>query len=115
MTHSLRLADAVIDRQRALLVLPADLPFLRRELIEAVVRAPAADVVYPRAGPRPGHPVRFSSEARRRLGALPDGDTLRALRDDPALTRLEAGEADAVSQLDVDDEAGYARAVALLK
>jgi CTP:molybdopterin cytidylyltransferase MocA len=104
MTHSLRLAHAAIDPASALLVVPADLPFLDGELIARVASAPQADVVYPTWNGRPGHPVRFSVAARARLAQLPEGDTLRVLRDDPALIRRSIGPVDARTQFDIDTE-----------
>jgi molybdenum cofactor cytidylyltransferase len=115
MTHSLRLADAAVDRTRALLVLPGDLPFVDAALIERVAHAPEADVAYPVCGHRPGHPVRFSPRARALLPRLADGDTLRLLRDEPSLTRVPAGVAEPDSQLDIDDPAAYDGALARLR
>jgi nicotine blue oxidoreductase len=115
MTHSLRLADAAFDPAHSLLVVPADLPFLGADLVKRVAAASSADVAYPICGARPAHPVRFSPAARALLAGLPEGDTLRALRDHPALSRTIAGEAEARSQVDIDDPAAYDGALAQLR
>jgi CTP:molybdopterin cytidylyltransferase MocA len=54
---------------------------------------------------RPGHPVRFGARARAALDALPDGDTLRRLRDDPAFSRTTFVVEDAATQRDLDTPA----------
>jgi len=96
MTHSLRLANAAIDAGDALLVLLADMPWMTRGIVDAVLaQAGDADVCYPTRDGIGGHPVYFSPRARDRIAALPDGDALKSLRDDPHLVRrtiaLEAG------------------------
>ncbi len=100
MAHSLRLADRAIDPASDVLVLLADMPYVRREAIEAVAIALARgfDVAYPVDGARRGHPVGLSSRARRFLANLPDGDTLRDLRDD---ARLRA------ARVEIDDVGCY--------
>ncbi|HVA29139.1 MAG TPA: NTP transferase domain-containing protein, partial [Candidatus Baltobacteraceae bacterium] len=90
MTHSLRCALTRIAPDRAIGVLLADVPFITAQTIARIESelAPSIDVAYPtdRDG-APGHPVIFAASLRARLEALPDGDTLRALRDDPQLRR----------------------------
>jgi len=89
MAHSLRLADAAIDPSESLLVLLADMPWIAPAIVDAVVAAAGdADVCYPIRNGIGGHPVFFSPRARAKIAALPDGDSLRTLRDDPALTRV---------------------------
>lgn len=89
MAHSLRLADAAIDPNDALLVLLADMPWITRAIVDAVIAAAGdADVCYPVRDGIGGHPVSFSPRARAKIAALPDGDSLRTLRDDPGLTRI---------------------------
>lgn len=88
MTHSLRLANAAIDANDALLVLLADMPWITRAIVDTVIAgAGDADVCYPIRDDIGGHPVRFSARARTKIAALPDGDSLRSLRDDATLTR----------------------------
>lgn len=105
MTSSLQAADGAIDTALALGVLVADKPFIMETTLLACERAarPGADVVYPvsPAG-EPGHPVIFSPRARRLLDALPHGDTLRALRDDPSLARVAVPCDDRGAFLDLD-------------
>ena len=89
MAHSLRLADAAIDPNDALLVLLGDMPWITRAIVDAVIAAAGdADVCYPVRAGIGGHPVYFSPRARAKIAALPDGDSLRSLRDDPSLTRV---------------------------
>lgn len=103
MSHSLRLADEHIDRSHGLLVLLADMPFMTRAIVDAIVNgAGDADVCYPQRAGVGGHPVHFSSHARPKIAALPDGDTLRGLRDDPALARLAIDVADDGAYRDID-------------
>jgi CTP:molybdopterin cytidylyltransferase MocA len=88
MAHSLRLANAAIDASASLLVLLADMPWITPAIVDAVIVAAGdADVCYPVRDGIGGHPVFFSPRARAKIPALPDGDSLRALRDDPGLTR----------------------------
>lgn len=89
MSHSLRLADACVARGGSIAVLPADLPFIEEATVCAIAEASdGVDVTYPvSAAGSPGHPVIFSSQARRFLRDVPQGDTLRALRDHPSLSR----------------------------
>lgn len=112
MTHSLRLADAAIaDPEAALVVLLADTPFVDAALVRRVVTARGdADLAYPVRDGAAGHPVVFGPRPRSRLAALPDGDTLRALRADPRWTRVEVACGDERPFLDVDTPADLERA-----
>lgn len=102
MAHSLRLAVAMLDGDFGVLL--GDKPFLRAQTLHVLERAlDGADVVYPvRADGVPGHPVLFASHLRERALALPDGDTIVRLRDDPSLrrTRLEIHDGGAFDDLD---------------
>lgn len=105
MTHSLALADAALPPQAALIVVLGDKPLLTAELVARLCALSGdADVVYPvhpQSG-EPGHPVVFSPRARTKIAALPDGDSLRLLRDDPALRRKTVPCEDAGAFFDVD-------------
>jgi CTP:molybdopterin cytidylyltransferase MocA len=89
MAHSLALADAVIDADGPIAVLLADLPDITGADVAAVVSNydDSTDVVVPRCGNRLTHPVIFGPRARRNIALLPDGDTIKQLRDDPGLRR----------------------------
>ena len=105
MAHSLALADAAIPPDRSIVVLLGDKPLASERLVEAVCAQGAqADVVFPRDphSGEPGHPVLFSARARAKIAELPDGDSLRSIRDDPALVRVELSIADRGAYLDVD-------------
>lgn len=105
MTHSLALANAAIPQERALIVLLGDKPLVGTRLIAQVSDAlEGADVVYPRHPQtgEPGHPVIFSPRARTRIASLPDGDSLRELRDDPELVHREIAITDLGAYFDVD-------------
>ncbi|HEY5257057.1 MAG TPA: nucleotidyltransferase family protein, partial [Candidatus Baltobacteraceae bacterium] len=103
MAHSLRLANAAIGERKAIVVLLADMPFMTRAIVDAVVGgAGNADVCYPQRAGVGGHPVLFSAHARTKIAALRDGDTLRSLRDDPSLTRRTIDVADDGAYRDVD-------------
>ena len=89
MSHSLALADAAIANSEPIAVLLADLPDITPAAIAAVVDAydEGIDVVVPRYRDTFVHPVVFGPRARRKIAALPDGDTIRSLRDDTSLQR----------------------------
>ncbi len=105
MAHSLKLADAALPQDSALIVLLADKPLVTNALILQVYDLmPGADVAYPfnPATGEPGHPVILSARARVKIQKLPDGDTLRLLRDDPSLVHrvLETNEVGAFFDVD---------------
>ena len=103
MAHSLRLANAAIGERESIVVLLADMPFVTSAIVDAVVKgAGDADVCFPQRAGVGGHPVLFSVRARTKIAALPDGDTLRSLRDDPSLTRRTIDVADDGAYRDVD-------------
>jgi molybdenum cofactor cytidylyltransferase len=89
MTHSLKLANARIAGDHAVVVLPADLLHVTRDDVAWIVEQSVGfDVTFPaRADGTPGHPVVFSSAARAYIDELPDGDTIRQLRDRRGLRR----------------------------
>jgi molybdenum cofactor cytidylyltransferase len=105
MAHSLALADEAISPGDALVVLLGDKPLVSERLIAELCAAlGSADVAYPvdaRSG-APGHPVVFAASARRGIAALPDGDNLHALRDDPSLVRRAVRSEDEGGFFDVD-------------
>jgi molybdenum cofactor cytidylyltransferase len=104
MAHSLRLANARIDANRSMAVLPADLALIERDHVARVVDAlGSADIVYPvRSDGTPGHPVVFSARARSFIDELPDGDTIRLLRDRPELERTTLAIEEAWPYADID-------------
>jgi CTP:molybdopterin cytidylyltransferase MocA len=57
----------------------------------------------------------FGPRARARIAGLPDGDTLRALRDDPGLRRVEVPETEDRAFADVDTPEDFARLRAALE
>jgi CTP:molybdopterin cytidylyltransferase MocA len=109
MSHSLVLADAVIARDEPIAVLPADLPDITSAALAAAIGAydDIVDVVIPRYGEAFVHPVIFGPRARQMIAALPDGDTIRRLRDDPSLRRRIVT-ADRAASLDIDTPSEYA-------
>ena len=105
MSSSLLAAHRAIDADATLAVLLADKPFVRRETLEFCEREFAAhgcDVLVPELLGERGHPVYFSPKARVRLEALPPGDTLHRVRDDPALVKLSVHCNDRGILLDLD-------------
>ncbi len=105
MTHSARLASAEVSPRASLVVVLVDMPYVDAELVRWVAEAPDAEIAYPLVGGRAGHPVRFGPAARQKLRSLPDGDTLRTLRDDPTLSRITFAVRDANTQIDLDTPA----------
>jgi len=89
MSHSLKLAHAVVDPSHAIAVLPADLACITADDVRAIAGAlDDHDVVFPvDGGGVPGHPVVFSPRARAYICELHDGDTIRELRDRSGLRR----------------------------
>jgi len=110
MSRSLQLADAAIAPDEPIAVLLADLPDCDEAAIARVVDAYDAtvDIVIPRAGSRLGHPVVFGPAARRKIAALPEGDTQQQLRNDPSLRRRIVDVPDATAFTDIDTEAELA-------
>lgn len=110
MAHSLALANQAIPSGAALIVLLADKPLVTPQLIARLCEAADdADIVFPR-NPKthePGHPVIFSPRARARIPLLPDGDTLRTLRDDPELARRAVTLEDRGAYFDIDTAAEF--------
>ncbi len=107
MAHSLRLANQVIPGTEPVAVVLGDLPDITAADIDAAVAAydDAVDIVLPNAS-QATHPVIFGPLARRKIAALPDGDTIRQLRDDPALRRRFFT---AAAQIDIDTPDDYRR------
>jgi molybdenum cofactor cytidylyltransferase len=108
MAHSLYLGNAVVNETEAIAVLLADLPDITPSAIAAAIEAydDTVDVVIPRCGETFGHPVVFGPRARRKIAALPDGDTLHRLRDDPDLRRRVVA-ADSGCLTDIDTPSDY--------
>jgi molybdenum cofactor cytidylyltransferase len=114
MTRSLALADAAVtDRDAALAVLLGDTPLVDADLLARVAaNLGEADVAYPIHEGRPGHPVVFGPRPRAMLAAWPEGDSLRALRDDARWRRAPLPVAGEAPFLDVDAPADLERAAA---
>jgi molybdenum cofactor cytidylyltransferase len=110
MSHSLALADAVIAPSEPIAVLLGDLPDITSAAIAAVIGAydETVDVLIPRHGETFVHPVVFGPRARRNIAALPDGDTIRSLRDDPTLRRRIVP-ADRSALTDIDTPGDYTK------
>jgi molybdenum cofactor cytidylyltransferase len=107
MAHSLRLANARIDAAHAIAILPADLALIEPEHVTLVTESLAdVNVVYPvRLDGTPGHPVVFSPYARSFIGELPDGDTIRQLRERDGLSRRTIVVEEAWPYADIDTRA----------
>jgi CTP:molybdopterin cytidylyltransferase MocA len=107
MAHSLALADTALPRDVPVIVLLGDKPLVSKALIARVYTfATDADVTYPvnEQSGEPGHPVVFSARAREKIRELPDGDSLKRLRDHPSLTRRMFKTCDPGAFFDVDTE-----------
>ena len=106
MAHSLRLANEVVPVDEPLAVLLGDLPDITAAAIARVIGAydESIDVVVPHAGDLPAHPVIFGPLARTKIAALPDGDTLRTLRDDPSLRRRFVDVDEALTDIDTPED-----------
>jgi molybdenum cofactor cytidylyltransferase len=111
-------AEAYGSTCDALAVALGDQPLLTPATIAALVtawEAGAGPVVRATYGGRPGHPVLFARPALDRLPALRGDEGARELlRDNPGWIRsVEVGQVG--DDMDVDDEAGLARAGELLR
>ncbi len=107
MTYSVALADAKIPEDVPIAVLLADKPLVTASLITElcdIAAAAGADVVYPQHPEtgEPGHPVIFSPRARKKIRSLPEGDTLKLLREDASLERRVLVTADRGAYFDID-------------
>jgi CTP:molybdopterin cytidylyltransferase MocA len=113
MSWSLKLADAAVAADSALLVVLGDMPYLTREVICEVIAAyrPGIDVVVPTYRGERGHPVLLSPRARALIPQLPDGDTIRRIRDTTSLVRIEhpVDTAAVVRDVDLPDELAAVR------
>lgn len=112
MSHSLRLANRALSAPHArLMVLLADTPLVDSDVVRRVLACTEdADVAFPiSVDGKPGHPVVFAVRARREIDALPDGDTIRTLRDDPRFSRATVRFIDDRPFTDVDTPADYER------
>jgi molybdenum cofactor cytidylyltransferase len=119
MSRSLKIAGAAVPQTETLGVLLADTPLIGPSTLldlEARLQADDWDVCYPvsREG-RAGHPVYFGPSARQRLAGLPDGDTLRLLRDEPRLRTCRVPCEDPGAFLDLDSPQAWAAAEARLQ
>jgi molybdenum cofactor cytidylyltransferase len=118
MTSSLKAAGEFIEPGAAIGILLADKPLLTEATLVACERALAtseSDVLYPiDANGDGGHPVYFTARARELIAALPDGDTLRQLRDDPRLTSSALRIDDPGAYLDLDTPGHWQQAETIL-
>jgi molybdenum cofactor cytidylyltransferase len=104
MSYSLKIADCAIGSDASLLVFLADKPLVSQIILERVCTQ-RAQVAFPlhAAHGTPGHPVFFDVTVRPRIAALPDGDTLHRLRDDPSFVRSAVPVIDEGAFFDVDE------------
>jgi len=90
MAHSFEIANGAAPPENAVLVFLGDKPLVTATLANAVVQraiASEADVCFPEREGVGGHPVFFSPNARSRV-EVQTGESLQALRDDPALVKV---------------------------
>lgn len=112
MAHSLALANAAAAAEAALLVFLGDKPLVTADLAQRIASdalAAGADVAFPQRDGIGGHPVFFSTNARKKLGGT--GDSLRAVRDEPSLRRLALPIKDEGAYIDIDDPGALATLV----
>jgi molybdenum cofactor cytidylyltransferase len=108
MSHSLALANRAVPAGVALIVLLGDKPLIGKALIESICgAADDADVVFPVHEGAPGHPVRLSPRARRFIGDLPSGDTVRLLRNHAELRQRALQTVDVGAVFDLDELSAF--------
>jgi CTP:molybdopterin cytidylyltransferase MocA len=114
MTSSFRLAAPFLDGCDRVGIVIADKPLLLRTTLERLendVANAKSEVIYPRSGAgEPGHPVYLSRRAIEAATRLPDGDTLRALRNDATLSALAVPCEDPGAYFDIDTEEDWVAA-----
>jgi molybdenum cofactor cytidylyltransferase len=119
MTSSFRVAVPFLDDCDRVGVVLADKPLLLRatlERLESDVAIATSDVIYPQSDAgEPGHPVYLSRGAVEAVTRLPDGDTLRALRNDATLSTLAVPCDDPGAYLDIDTEEDWVAAERLAR
>jgi CTP:molybdopterin cytidylyltransferase MocA len=108
MASTLRAAAELVAESDRTGILLGDKPLLLRSTLERLENQIAlleCDVAYPRSSSgEPGHPVYLSAKALRAATLLPNGDSLRMLRNDPSLATSALECADAGAYLDIDTE-----------
>ncbi len=114
MAHSLALADCAITPNEPIAIMLGDLADITAQTIGAVIAAydDAVDVVVPCCSGVPVHPVVFGPAARAKIAALPDGDTIKRIRDDPSLRRRIV-EVDRTALIDIDTPDDYLKRTGL--
>jgi molybdenum cofactor cytidylyltransferase len=119
MTSSFRVAVPFLDDCDRAGVVLADKPLLLRTTLERLendVANAASDVIYPQSDAgEPGHPVYLSRRAIEATARLPDGDTLRALRNDATLSTLAISCHDPGAYFDIDTEEDWVAAERLAR
>lgn len=114
MTSSLRVSLESVADYDCVGVLLGDKPLLARatlDRLESMVAWSPLDIVYPESESGvPGHPVYLSRRARASVQELPNGDTLRELREHALLTSTGIPCEDAGAFLDIDTEDDWLRA-----
>jgi molybdenum cofactor cytidylyltransferase len=112
MSHSLALADSFVTPAEPIAVLLGDLPDITPAAIAGVLSAydETIDVVVPLCDGTFTHPVVFGPRARRKIAGLPEGDSLKALRDDPGLRRRIVP-MDHTLWTDIDTPGDYAKRI----
>jgi molybdenum cofactor cytidylyltransferase len=114
---TLQLAHTAIPHDRALAVLPADVPFIDAARVRAfLAKVPdEADIAYPTVHGTPGHPVVWSPKARTRIPNLRDDEPPARVRRDPALHVVAVLERDDAYVTDVDTPEAWRAAEARAK
>jgi CTP:molybdopterin cytidylyltransferase MocA len=114
MTSSFRVAIPFLDDCDRVGVVLADKPLLLRTTLERLedhVANATSDVIYPQSDAgEPGHPVYLSRRAIEAATRLPDGDTLRTLRNDATLSTRGIPCDDPGAYLDIDTEEDWVAA-----
>jgi molybdenum cofactor cytidylyltransferase len=112
MSHSLALADSLVTPAEPIAVLLGDLPDITPAAIAVVLSAydETVDVVVPLCDGTFTHPVVFGPRARCKIPGLPEGDSLKALRDDPGLRRRIVP-TDHTLWTDIDTPGDYAKRI----
>ena len=110
MGHSLAFGAARIPQGQAILVMLADLPFVRQETLTRLLLAHTDNrqIVVPSYHGRRGHPVLFGSAWRKRLLNLTGDTGARAVTHDPNATVIELPVDDAGTVHDIDTPSALA-------
>lgn len=107
MGASLKAGVAAAPPGRAVMIWPADMPFIRPDTVRELLRSLTADIVVrPVYLDKPGHPVLFGASYLDALLTIPDDEGARRILSDEntSVTRIVADDPGVVHDFDTPDD-----------